>query len=67
MTRDAAIELVAQHDGACGDNYIEAFSCYIGLSVDQFWAKVHSSVNRRLFDIHPDGRITRKFQVGVGL
>jgi N-acetyl sugar amidotransferase len=67
MTRTAAIELVEQHDDACGDNYIEAFSDYIGLSVDQFWAKVDSSVNRQLFDIQPDGRITRKFKVGVGL
>lgn len=67
MTRAAGIELVEQHDDACGDNYIEAFSDYIGLSVDQFWAKVHSSVNSQLFDIQPDGRITRKFKVGVGL
>ncbi len=67
MTRASAIELVEQHDDACGDNYIEAFSDYIGLSVDQFWSKVHSSVNRQLFDIQPDGRITPKFKVGVGL
>jgi N-acetyl sugar amidotransferase len=67
MTRAAAIELVEQYDDACGDNYIEAFSDYIGLSVEQFWDKVHSSVNRQLFDIQPNGRITRKFKVGVGL
>jgi hypothetical protein len=67
MTRAAAIELVEQHDDACGDNYIEAFSNYIGLSVEHFWAKVRASVNRQLFDIQPDGRITRKFEVGVGL
>lgn len=67
MTREAAIELVEQHDDACGDNYIAAFSDYIGLSVEQFWTKVHASVNRQLFDIQPDGRITRKFKVGVGL
>lgn len=67
MSRAAAIELVEQHDDACGDNYIQAFSDYIGLTVEQFWAKVHTSVNRQLFDIRPDGRITRKFKVGVGL
>jgi N-acetyl sugar amidotransferase len=67
MTRAAAIELVERHDDACGDNYIEAFSDYIELSVEQFWAKVHASVNRQLFDIQPDGRITRRFKVGVGL
>ncbi len=67
MTRAAAIELVEQYDDACGGNYIEDFCEYIGLSVEHFWAKVHSSVNRQLFDIQPEGRITRKFKVGVGL
>jgi hypothetical protein len=67
MSRAAAIKLVEQYDNACGDSYIEAFSEYIGLSVDQFWAKVHSSVNRQLFEVHPDGRITPKFRVGAGL
>ena len=67
MSRATAIELVEQHDDACGGHYIEAFSDYIGISVEQFWAKVQGSVNRRLFDIQLDGRITRKFKVGVGL
>lgn len=67
MSRAAAIELVEQHDDACGDNYIEAFSDYIGLTVEQFWTKVRTSVNRQLFDVRPDGRITRRFKVGVGL
>lgn len=67
MSRATAIELVEQHDAACGDNYIEAFSNYIGLSVDEFWFKVRSSVNLQLFDIQANGRITRKFEVGIGL
>jgi hypothetical protein len=67
MTRAAAIELVEQYDDACGDKYIEDFSNYIGLTVEQFWAKVLASVNRQLFDIQTGGRITRKFKVGVGL
>ena len=67
MTRGAASELVEQYDDACAPDYIAAFSSYIGISVHQFWEKVHESVNRQLFDIQPDGRITRKFKVGVGL
>lgn len=67
MTRLEGIGLVEQYDDACGANYIENFSNYIGISVSQFWAKVHDSVNRELFDVHADGRITRKFKVGVGL
>ena len=67
MTREAAIELVELYDDACGSNYIESFSEYIGISVSQFWEKVHTSVNPKLFNIQPGGRITRKFKVGVGL
>jgi N-acetyl sugar amidotransferase len=67
MTREAAIELVEQYDDACAPSYIEAFSDYIGISVDVFWAQVHASLNRQLFDVHADGRIVRKFKVGVGL
>ncbi len=67
ITREEGIGLVEQYDDACGANYIESFSNYIGISVPQFWTKVHESVNRELFNIHADGRITRKFKVGVGL
>jgi hypothetical protein len=67
MSRDAGIKLVEEHDDACGDNYIQDFSEYIGITVDDFWAKVHGAVNRELFDIQPSGLITRKFKVGVGL
>lgn len=67
MSRDEGIQLVEHYDDACAPNYIESFSEYIGISVKDFWEKVHASVNRELFDVHSDGRITRKFKVGVGL
>ncbi|APC07073.1 LPS biosynthesis protein [Polynucleobacter asymbioticus] len=67
MTREAAIELVELYDDACGSNYIKSFSEYIGISVSQFWEKVRTSVNPALFNAQSDGRITRKFKVGVGL
>jgi N-acetyl sugar amidotransferase len=67
MKRETAIELVEQYDDSCGSTYIATFSDYIGISVEQFWKQVHASVNRQLFDIRPDGRITRRFKVGVGL
>ena len=67
ISRQAAIELVEQYDDACGPKYIEDFSKFIGITVDQFWQTVHASINSKLFDIRPDGRISRKFQVGVGL
>lgn len=67
LTRDEGIALVTRYDDSCSPRYIADFSDYIGISVDAFWAQVHASVNRELFEITADGRIERKYQVGVGL
>ena len=67
ISRAAAITLVEEHDDACGEDYIRAFADYIGITVVDFWEKVHSSVNKQLFEIQPDGQIRRLFKVGVGL
>ncbi|MBN8811830.1 MULTISPECIES: N-acetyl sugar amidotransferase [unclassified Sphingomonas] len=67
LSRDAGIELVTEYDDSCSPDYIAAFSEYIGIRVDDFWRQVHASVNRELFNIRPNGRIERKYQVGVGL
>lgn len=67
MSRERGIVLVEQHDAACSDEYVESFCQYIGISQQHFWDKVHSSLNRELFDLDARGRITRKFTVGVGL
>lgn len=67
MSRAQGIHLVEHYDDACAPGYIESFSDYIGISVGEFWKKVYASVNRELFDVQDDGRILRKFKVGVGL
>lgn len=67
LSREEGIRLVTEYDDSCAPEYIEAFCDYIGISVKNFWKQVHSSVNRDLFDIRPNGRIERKYQVGVGL
>jgi len=67
MTRERGIELVERYDDACSDEYIDNFCAYIGVTVEQFWKQVHSSVNRELFTIESDGTIRRKFKVGAGL
>ncbi len=67
MSRERGIELVEQHDDACGDGYIESFCQYIGISEQHFWDKVHAALNRELFDLDTQGRIRRRFKVGVGL
>lgn len=67
MTRERGIALVEQYDDACSDEYIASFCAYIGVSVDQFWDQVRRNVNRTLFDVAADGRITRRYRVGEGL
>ncbi len=67
ISRQRAIELVNAYDGRCSDVYVSSFCEYIGVTTDAFWAHVHSSLNRELFDLSPQGVITPRFQVGVGL
>jgi len=67
MSRESGIELVSSYDDACSDDYIASFCEYIDITTDQFWKQVHQSVNRELFDVDDNGKIARKFQVGVGL
>ncbi|MBF0282569.1 MAG: N-acetyl sugar amidotransferase [Zetaproteobacteria bacterium] len=67
MTRARGIEVVTQYDDAYDDEYVAAYCEYLEITKDQFWQQVRQSVNRELFDIHADGTIWRKFQVGIGL
>ena len=67
LSREDGIKLVEDFDDACSPAYIAKYCEYLGITVDAFWKQVHAATNRRLFDIHADGRITRKFTVGVGL
>lgn len=67
MTREEGVRLVKQYDHSCGEDYIASFCNYIDISLDYFWEKVHSSVNRDLFSIKNDGVIVPKFTVGEGL
>jgi N-acetyl sugar amidotransferase len=67
ITREEGIGIIEQYDDACSENYIESFSNYIGISVSEFWEKVHATLNRELFYIHKNGKIARKFKVGIGL
>jgi len=67
MTRDEGISLVERYDDSCSPEYIASFCDYIGITVEAFWDKVFAALNRNLFDVTGDGRIVRKFKVGVGL
>lgn len=67
MTRDEGIALNEKYDGTCSEKYIESFSRYIGISVDDFWRQVDQAVNTELFVKEGLGKYTPKFKVGVGL
>lgn len=67
MSRDEGIVLVSEYDHSCSDAYIASFCDYIGIRVDEFWAQVRRSVNKNLFEVTSEGRIERRFKIGVGL
>lgn len=67
LSRSQAIELVTKYDHCCSPEYIKNYSDYLGISVEIFWNQVLASVNRELFTVYADGRIERKFTIGVGL
>lgn len=66
MSRSEGIELVVKYDDACGEEYILSFCKYIGIEMNYFWTKVHQALNSDLFERDSNGKIVRKFEVGVG-
>ena len=67
MSREEAIHLVEKYDGSCSPSYIESFCDFIDISVQDFWQHVTMAVNSELFEVLSDGRIKRRFTVGVGV
>jgi len=67
MSREEAIHLVEKYDGSCSPSYIESFCDFIDISVQDFWQHVTKAVNPELFEVLSDGRIKRRFTVGVGV
>ena len=67
LSREEGIELLEKFDGTCSPKYIESFSNYIGITVEEFWKQVDLSVNTDLFEKHGLGKYEPKFQVGIGL
>ena len=67
LSREDGIPLVEAYDDACSDEYIASFSEFIGITVEEFWAQVHAAMNHELFYLDDNGRVQRRFEVGVGL
>jgi hypothetical protein len=49
------------------DRTIKNYSEYLGITIENFWQQVHTSVNKDLFTICEYGAIKRKFSIGIGL
>ncbi len=67
ISREEGIELNKKYDGSCSLEYINSFSNYIGITVDEFWEQVDKSVNLELFTKQGKGKYLPKFEVGIGL
>ena len=67
MSRAEAIDLVKKYDGTCSSKYIQSFSNYIGITVEEFWRTVDRFVNTNFFTKKSLGKYIPKFEVGVGL
>ncbi len=69
MTRQEGIALVERYDGRCSPRYIESFSRYLGISIEEFWGVVDKCVNPKLFRRNDavrtdEPRWIRTFEVG---
>jgi N-acetyl sugar amidotransferase len=64
LTRVEGIALVQKYDGACADQYIESFSKFINITVEEFWQTVRKFTNPDLFDLGSAGRPQPLFKVG---
>ena len=67
ITRVEGIPLLEKYDGKCSDEFVESFSNYLGISIEQFWEQANKSVNRDLFEPDGHGKWNSKFKVGLGL
>lgn len=63
ISRENGIKLVKKYDGKCGDNYIQQWCNYIGISVGEFWKVTEKWVNKELFEKDDWGRWRPKFKV----
>ena len=53
LSRKEGVLLAQRYDGICDDKYVESFCCYVGITIDEFWAQVHKAANPVLFETVP--------------
>jgi N-acetyl sugar amidotransferase len=67
ISREDGIKVVEKYDSTWSNEYLQNYCDYLEISVEDFWKKIHESLNTKLFNINKDGSIHPKFQVGRGL
>jgi len=67
ITREQAITLVGDFDGACSDSIIQRYCEYIDIDWITFWNEVTKITNKDLFEIVSGQRPKAKFKIGKGL
>ncbi len=70
ITRDEAIPIVKNYDGACSEKYVESFCKYLDITSEKFWSTVSQFVNKDLFTINnkkSGKKYIPKFEVGTGI
>ena len=65
ITRKQGIDMIQKYDGRCSDEYINSYCEYLEITYEEFWLKVRSSVNKKLFTVTGSGEIIPKFTVGI--
>ena len=55
-----------EFDGICGQQYIDEFCIYIGITNDEFLEVLDKFVNKELFE-KKDGKWIPKFKIGENL
>ena len=64
ISRSEGIPIVEKYDGVCANHYIESFSEFIGISVNDFWGIVKKHTNTSYFDMSGSDRPKPLFKVG---
>jgi hypothetical protein len=67
ISREDAIDIATEYDGACSDKYIAKFCNYLSISQNEFWEVVNAHTNKQLFHLRRTGRPIPKFKVGQDL
>jgi len=65
LSRDEGISIVEKYDGVCGEQIINNYCKYVGITKNEFWSITNKWVNQDIFYIQSGTKPKRKFKVGT--